>query len=451
MSWIAPFRGSLVGGILLSAVLPMGTFGQQSEANYSARVNATWGEGAELADRPTEERQALARATLNRAEFLGDVTELAIRLGNDYGMLRDTADAVAATPANPVYTGIHLALSGHGDDARQHLNADLDLPGELDEVQSGWARIVGGHGDGPTAPSGSPASWGGLVRAVKEDGSVCPAPDQASLRHGRCVIHRGIAEQSAALVRDGQRFLESRSMPDHVDRVGEDLRVEFHDASTFVLLELSDWWIAARALEGESDPGIRLAAASALVRAGQPGQALEVLEGLDDPVAEVQRAAAQAGSGNLGTAEERWRAVVDAGGDPALMALDQMSRYGLGDGLAGERYEADAAQDFAGYSRRRALLLARALIRQDEPERALHVLESQYPRSAHNDLTRIPPEFLVTMAHARYLAGRDHYPQAREHLVVLAGEYPVMRGLMAMMQEITAPERTRSERSRPSH
>ncbi|TVR65647.1 MAG: hypothetical protein EA422_03620 [Gemmatimonadales bacterium] len=442
--WWMPIGALVV--VLLTAPTDLEARQGSAGDDRNRQVNTLWGEASTLADLDATTRRQLAQALANRAELLTDAAEFAIRLGLDHGALRDAGDGVEPTVHSPLYLGIHLALSGRPSEARSHLQRATGLVGQPSASREAWlAALPAGSAQDP-APM---ASWSHLLDRVGAHRDYCASPPSESLAQGRCLILTGMALSDPETVRRGQRFLESRPIPDHVERVGNNVDVEFHDASTLILLARADWWMMASALDGLTDAQAVILRAMALRRLGRTEEALTLVEGRAEPAAELERAALLAATGRRDEAEELFRSMIGQGGNLAALTLDRASPAGLGGEWALEEFEAQRSLGFAGGSPRSALLLARALIRFGHAAEALMLLEAQYPASIRNDPGQVPPEFLMVMAHVRYLNGRDHYPGARGNLVSLSQSYPSLSGLLTLAQELTAPERTRSEWSRP--
>ena len=448
MNWGAARPKVPVAALLVLLTVPIGLDALQGSAgdDRNRQVNTVWGQASALAELDAPTRRQLAQALANRAELLTDAAEFGVRLGLDHGALRDSGEGVEPTVHSPLYLGIHLALSGRPAEARTHLQRSTGLAGQASASRQAWlAALPAGSARNP-APM---ALWSPLLDRVGSHRDYCASPPSESLAQGRCLILSGMARSDAELVRRGLRFLESRPIPDHVERVGNNVDVEFHDASSLILQAAADWWMMAAALEGFTDPEAVILRAMALRRLGRTAEARALLEGRSEPAAELELAALLAAEGQGEEAEERFGNMVQQGGNLAALALDRASAAGLGSRWVIREFEALSANGFRGSSARTALFMGRALLRSGYSEEALALLEAQYPASIRNDPSQVPPEYLMVLAHARYLNGRDHFPGTRGNLVSLSQVYPSLSGLLTLAQELTAPERTRSEWSRP--
>lgn len=417
---------------------------QEPGYRYTRRINNIWGTAPDLATLSENQRLELGRASLDRATLLGDAYEFALRVGTDYAAWRDTAQAVERTSGAAVYRGIHLALNGEPDQARSVLQRALaGAQGNSESVgplARDWMGFLAGTADDVWESrflSGRDVSF-----------RSCEGLPQGSARMARCNLAVELTTGDVAAVARRQRALLADPSPDHVDMGGRYLEVAFHDPLRLLILARADGWVAHEVLSRRTEPAVQLASARGLIRAGAYEAAELVLRELDGNIAAAERGVALYAAGAEGRALEIWSALESRGGDAELLALEAASRFGLSGDRVRSRALSEVETEFQALSVARALLLGRALLRAGEGELALAVLASQYRRSWHNDLSRVPAEMLLLLAHAKYLSGRDHYAEAREHMVVLSREDAVLGGILTMLQELTAPERPTSDRSR---
>src|SRR5262249_35451825 len=148
--------------------------------------------------------------------------------------------------------------------------------------------------------------------------------------------------------------------------------------------------------------------------------------------------------------EPLWRAT----GTAELIVLDARSAFGGDASGVIRRFKADSAQGLRRLNGRpEAAYLARALLRHNRSKEALAVLEAFSPPSAGTDLNRVKPDILVLLSRARYLVGlddrRSDFALAREDLANMAITLPVVRPLLELLQELTAPTNVPAIRSGP--
>ena len=439
----SPEAGALPYSSLMYGMESSQSF-QEPGFRYTRRINTIWGATPDLSALSEDRKLELGRASLDRATLLGDAYEFALRVGADYAAWRDTAEVVERTAGAPVFRGIHLALNGDRDQAQgvlQRAAAEISrASGPLGDLAHDWAGVVDGR---------SERVWEyHFLEGRSVLSESCGELPSGSGRHARCVLAAELTAGDVAAVARRQRSLMADPSPDHVDGGARYLEVTYHDPLRLLILARADGWMVHEVLGHRSEPAVRLAAARGLARAARYAEAEAILRELEGSIAEAERGAALYSLGQTTRAREIWSDLERRGGDAELLALEAASRFGLfGDG-ARRRALSAVRGDFQGLTVPRSLLLARALLRAGEGELALLVLQSQYRRSWHNDLTRVPAEMLLLLAHAKYLSGRDHYSEAREHMVVLSREDAVLGGILTMLQELTAPERPTSDRSR---
>jgi hypothetical protein len=134
--------------------------------------------------------------------------------------------------------------------------------------------------------------------------------------------------------------------------------------------------------------------------------------------------------------------------------MDARAAIGLDANAALRRFRSDSAAGLKRLSSRSEVVyLARALLRSGRAAEALQLLEVVRPASHGTDLQRVKPGVLILLSHARYLVGqadqRSNHALARGDCAALATQFPVVRPVLSLLQELTAPTNVPEVRPEP--
>jgi hypothetical protein len=273
-----------------------------------------------------------------------------------------------------------------------------------------------------------------------------------------CSLFSALSSNDAARILRQVDRLTTSPVPDHVYRppTGDTtVRVEFYDPLPRYLLAAADFALAARALERVRGADVarglaqlrsgQLTAAEATLRAGVTGG------GRDAGVGAALLGEVLARTGRMAEAEQQWQRLAGAA---ELVAMDARAALRPDPAAALRRFRSDSAAGLKRLAgRSEVVYLARALLRSGRAAEALQLLEVVRPASHGADLDRVKPGTLILLAHARYLVGqadqRSNHALARGDCAALATQFPVVRPVLSLLQELTAPTNVPEVRPEP--
>lgn len=394
----------------------------------------------------------LGVAHLQRAYLLRDLAEIEATLGAKYYHRRDTSQDATPSRWTKYFLGRHLVARGNCRDALPYLDAALkqqNLTGEYHTRAQIWKAVC----SQPNA-----AAWNAITAtdavlkgelayaralANAEEASLeCGTGGGTGVAASRCHLWAAIQQGEAQPLYALQQRLLREALPDQEQIVGADLTLRFYDPATLAMLAQADFVAAAEAFTRLGNAQSLLFAGIGAYESGHYRFARSFLEQADQPIAEVYLGALDHLEGDAEAAEARWQRARAAGAKVEIAWMDVASRFADQHAeirSAGRRYVRQPPQD-----RNDARLAAYALLRAGAAEQALALLEAVYPPEYDNQIDVIEPGFLVTLAHARLLAGRTYYPMVRSHLATVATVYPVATSVLDLAQGYTAPERALS-------
>ncbi len=396
----------------------------------------------------------LGVAHLQRAYMLRDLAAVEVTLGAKYYHRRDTSQNITRSRWTKYFLGRHLVAQGDCQGATPYLDATLgqqNLTGEYHTRAQIWKTAC-------AALEGQTASWNGInasdavltgelayaqaITGTPDADVACGSGGGNGAAATRCRLWAAIREGEAQPLYPLQQRLLRDALPDQEQIVGANLTLRFYDPATLAMLADADFVAAAEAFTRLGNAQSLLFAGIGAYESGHVLFARNFLERADQPLAEVYLGALDYLAGNTTAAETRWRQARAAGAKVEIAWMDVASRFTDQHAAirsAGRTYVRRPPQD-----RNDARLAAYALLRAGGADEALALLEAVYPPEYDNQIDVIEPGFLVTLAHARLMAGRSYYPMVRSHLATVATVYPAAISVLDLAQGYTAPERALS-------
>ncbi len=427
---------------------------------YTEAIEALTGARASLDGLVDRDLSVLGVAHLQRAYFLRDLAALQVDVGQAYYHMRLTSDDVTPTPWTAYFLGRYLFEQGQTDRALSHFEASFDaarLPDEYRRRARLWAAACYAR-QGRTRQAD--ATWAALSvegnaalageRAYarwtvgQDEVPACGEDRSTSAAALRCRLWAGIQGNDATALRPLQQRLLSEDLPDQKTEMEDDFVLRFYDPATLDMLAAADFVAAMEAFRRfRGERGRRdamLYAGISAYEAGDYALARSFLNETDHALRAVYLGALDYLAGDRDTAAQQW---AQARAGERLVEIEWASvasRFATE--YDGVRAVAAKHRETAGQNRRAARMLGRALLEIGQPVEALRLLETAYPTPYHNALDRIEPGYMATLSRAQFASGRRYYPAVRSHLASLVDAYPVVAGVLYLVQAYTAPERT---------
>lgn len=423
---------------------------QYSDAIRSLRRGGTGG----LSE---QEWGVLGVAHLRRGYLLRDLAAFQSQLGALYYHKRATSRDVTRSPWTSYFLGRYLVEQAECKEARGAFQKALKEPtlagsyherariwtavcdaleGKEAAAKSSWDAVTVGE-DAVVAGELAYARWSatGEMPVVR-----CGSRGGATTAASRCRLLFGIQSvRIDELYALQQRLLRSGA-PDQEQLIGGNYTLRFYDPATLDLLARADFVAAMDAFSRVSGPQPKFFAGVSAYEAGLKVRARGFLRASGQPLAPVYLGALDYLSGNTETAERQWQHARQGEAEAEALWARVASRFpALRDQV---RSAAKGLRRNAAGNPGLAHELGRALLAAGDAGTALAVMESAYPTEYNNQLDRIEPGYVATLAHARFMAGRAYYPAVRAHLAALATAYPISLGVLDLAQSYTAPELT---------
>ncbi len=391
----------------------------------------------------TAELTRLGELLLNRGQLYLDLYEFDRVIMRDFARARDSVGRNGGTASPAATYFLARSLQELGDvqgAAAAYRRIPTSAPAALREQARVWAGTLGSGGG--TGWQRDLLSWraGKDITAPVACGNGVPICDMfQALATGN--IGRILAAQGALAALGAQEYREQSRIE------GTLVTIDYHDPVLYWLLAQADFQIAAHLLKGMPSP----LAAIAPLFAGRPQEALPLLNASSDPAGrpgfyKVYVGQARFRSGDKVGAEREWK---DVSGVTLNRLADVRASLGLPPTLAESQFRRVDGEGLMRFrvGRDDGDALARALLRHGRTREAVLVMEHVRPISLGTKLDQVRPEWLVLLAHARYLEGltpgrRDLHTFARGDFAELATRDPLLRPLLQMLQVLTTPSVT---------
>jgi hypothetical protein len=274
----------------------------------------------------------------------------------------------------------------------------------------------------------------------------CGPGQDVSLAALRCTLWVALRKKDIVTLQRLQNRLLEDDTPDQEVLIGGDFVLRFYDPATLEMLAAADFVMAMEAFRRVQGHTARrdalLYAGISAYESGHHDPARTLLDETNHPMAAVYLGALDYAEGNRAAAQQQW-ARAQAGPSEIVIAWAEVASRFAAEHEA-VRVAARKHRHAAMQSQRAARMLGRAYLRIGRPRDALLVLDAPYPSAYHNSLDHIEPGYLVTLAEAEFMAGRQYYPALRSHLASLIEAYPVTEGVFYLAQAFTLPERQTS-------
>ena len=425
---------------------------------YTEAIEAVRGARATLDGLTDRDLSVLGVAHLQRAYFLRDLAALQVDVGQAYYHLRLTSDDVAPTPWTAYFLGRYLFAQERTDEALGHFEASFDaarLPDEYRRRARLWAAACHARlgrtrqadaawdalsidGNATLAGERAYARW----RAGQDETPVCGERRAASAGALRCRLWAAIRGHDGAALRPSQQRLLTEDLPDQKTEIGDDFVLRFYDPATLGMLAMADFVAAmdafSRVGSGQGRREALLYAGISAYEAGFYTQARFFLNETDHPLRAVYLGALDYLTGDRDAAARHWTQARSGDRPVAIEWASVASRFET----EHDNVRSVVAKHRDDAGQRSARMLGRALLEIGQPADALRLLEAVYPARYHNALDRIEPGYMATLNRAQFASGRRYYPALRSHLASLIDAYPVVAGVLYLVQAYTLPERT---------
>jgi len=444
-------------------------FGQQAEAErlirqhrYSAAIHTLMGARSDLDGHPDGVLTTLGVAHLQRGYLLRDLATLQAAIGAEYYALRQDSQRATPSPWTAFFVGRHRFALRQTQQALQAFQAAADnarLPtlyrnrarlwlaashqraGHTREATAAWAA-VDADGQAVLVADRAYARW----QLGQTEIPDCGPGRDVSLAALRCTLWAAIRKKEVTALQRLQNSLLEDDTPDQEVIVGGDYVLRFYDPATLDMLAAADFVMAMEAfrrVQGRTaHQDALLYAGISAYESGHYDTARSLLNETNHPLAVVYLGALDYVAGNREAAQQQW-ARAQAGPSEIVIAWAEVASRFASEHEA-VRVTARKHRHAAMQSQRAARMLGRAYLRIGRSRDALRVLDAPYPSAYHNDLDRIEPGYLVTLAEAEFMAGRQYYPALRSHLASLVDVYPITEGVLYLAQAFTLPERQTS-------
>ncbi len=425
---------------------PCSVVAQGTANDHSAVINASLkaiGGIGSLGRAQPSQVATLGRNLLLRGQFLLDLYEFHRLIVRDYALLRDSVTRAggAALLVGPYMQARALQELGQAREAAAAYSRVTASAPERVRLQAAAWRATVSEGRG--------ASWQQALTDWRAGRPVKPA--RCATDESACALFNAVlaGDVQTTVVLSTELLLQ---LPvddrESLRSKGGTFTVEFVDPVVLFLLAAADYALAAHVLENVR--GAEAQRGLALLRSGRAKEGEAVLRAA---VSAGGAGAADAApflgevlfrNGDLAGAEAQWQG---ASGAHAAVAWD--SRISAGADASGfAAYVAEerrkGIEPRLRDERQGGVYLARALLRRGLTKEATEVLDAVRPPSLGTNLDRVRPDLLVLASRARYEYARaakeyNYYGLARGDVAAIADDYAVLRPLLGMMQEISAP------------
>lgn len=397
--------------VVAMGLVPGGAVHAQPQFDHTGQIDAVLaqlGGGRDLSKATDRQLGQLWQHFTARGQFFLDLYALDRELLAEFAKQRDSiARAGGASGPGAVYFWaraqhelgqVREAIALYG---RVAPSAPLRLRSESEA----WAAVANGRG-GDT--------WQQAVTDWRA-GKQATLKGCASGAHPICPLVKALVDGDVPGMIRLQREALRRTAPEYADtlkgKTGT-FPVEYHDPVSLYVMGVVDNYVAARLLEGHA--GFDVFRGVALLRAGRPRQALDLLDGATSTTVPVGVFVGEASAltGNRTAAEQAWRGVTGAAN---LNWLADSRSIALADGgFAVRRFDEENRQQLRGLRDANAAgpSLGRALVRERQWQKAIDAMRAVRPLSVTPSLSRVPPLIPVVSAFAYYGAGRAERNQS---------------------------------------